>query len=262
MAGCEPGKPIARIALYVKDAIRERSPDLYGSLRGLLEGNFEVAGPADAEVAVSVGGDGTFLALARSLPEDTPILGINMGRRGAVTDALPEDLPILVRKLKEGSYCVEDRMKLEAVLPTGSYEAINEFYLARKYEGSTPYYTFRYDSNELYSDRMDGAIISTPTGSTGYNLSAGGPVLHESMRSMVLTPVLPLTKIPSVVIPMDDHHEVEVESSSPITLLIDGQLKLDDGIKYLRVRTSRYSLKVVRLRQIHFQHLKKTMCRQ
>ena len=260
VAGCEPGRPISRIALYVKDSIRERSPDLHGSLIKLLGDSFEIVEPGKAEVAVSVGGDGTFLAVARELPEDLPILGVNMGRRGAVTDALPEDLPIVVRRLMDGTYCVEDRIKLEASIASESYEAINEFYLNRRHVGSTPSYTVRYNSDELYSERMDGLIISTPTGSTGYNLSAGGPVLPETARSIVITPVLPLTKVPPVVIPLDDGPEVEVESSSPITLLVDGQLSVDPDAKTIHVRQSKYRLRVVRLRQIHFQHLRKTLC--
>ncbi|MGC8970062.1 MAG: NAD(+)/NADH kinase [Conexivisphaera sp.] len=262
MAGCEPGRPLRRIAVYVKDSIRERSPDLHASIMELLGRSFDIVGPGDAEAAVSIGGDGTFLALARALPEDTPVLGVNMGRRGAVTDALPEDLPLLVRRLREGSYCVEDRMKLEASTPSGSYEVINDLYLNRRYEGPTPTYSVRYDSSELYSGRMDGLIVSTPTGSTGYNLSAGGPVLHETASSIVVTPVLPLARIPPVVLQMDGSSEVEVESSSPIVLLLDGQLRVDSGARIVRVVRSEHRLRVIRLRQVPFQHLRKTLCQQ
>lgn len=249
-----------RIALYVKDSIRSGSPNLYESLMRLLGSSFEIVGPEEADVVVSVGGDGTFLLVARGLPEDKPILGVNMGKRGAVTDALPEDLPLVVRRLPEGDYCVEDRIKLTASTSSGSYEAINEFYVARRDAGPTPSYSVRVRSDEVYSERMDGLIISTPTGSTGYNLSAGGPVLPETASSLIVTPVLPLLKVPPIVIPVEDDLYVDVESSSSFALVVDGQLKVEPEGKEVRFTPSRNRLRVVRLRRTPFQHLRKTLC--
>lgn len=264
VAGCEPGRPVSRVTLYLKDSIREREPELSSSIVELVGRSFELVGPSDAEAAISVGGDGTFLALARSLPEGTPIVGVNMGRRGAVTDALPEDLPILIRRLREGSYCVEERMRLEVSAISGTHEVINELYMTKDHESPTPYYAVRYGSSELYSERMDGIIAATPTGSTGYSLSAGGPVLPETASAVVLTPVLPIHRVPPLVIPLEGGDEVEVESTSPAVLLIDGQLRVDSGARLVRVRRSRRALRVIRLRSPPppFQHLRKTLCRQ
>lgn len=260
MAGCERGRPVRRVVLYVKDSIRERSPELYDSLVKLFRERFEIVEPGEADVAISVGGDGTFLAAARGLPEDLPILGVNMGRRGAVTDALPEDLPVAIRRLAEGDYCVEDRIRLEASMGAAAYEAINELYIYRKNPGPTPFFTVRYGPDEVYSERMDGLIVSTPTGSTGYNLSAGGPVLPETAASAVVTPVLPLTKVPSIVVPLDNGSWLEVEPSSPVTVVVDGQLSADPDAGTIRIGLSAHKLMVVRLRRVQFQHLRKTLC--
>ena len=259
---CVDGKPVKSIVLFVKESLM--GTEIHRDLKLVLEKNFKLvdANDADADtIAVSVGGDGTFLSAARVVPSTMPILGINMGRRGAVTDALPEDIPVVVERLRSGSFCIEERMKLEVVGNGYVASVVNEVYAARRYEGQTPTYKVMLGEDELYSRRMDGLIVSTPTGSTGYNLSAGGPVLYELMRSVIITPVLPLTHVPPVVVPLDDGDKITVMSTHPMLVLLDGQLKIEIGGvgPSVVIGPSRDPLNVVRINDASFQHLRKTL---
>ncbi len=259
---CVDGKPVKSIVLFVKESLI--GTDVHRDLKLVLERNFKLVDAGDADpdtIAISVGGDGTFLLAARVVPSTMPILGINMGRRGAVTDALPDDIPVLVERLRSGSFCIEKRVKLEVAGDGRSASVVNEVYIARRYEGQTPTYKVVLGGDELYSRRMDGLIVSTPTGSTGYNLSAGGPVLYELMRSAIITPVLPLTRVPPVVVPLNEKDRITIMSTHPMLVLLDGQLKIDvegPGSSVV-IGPSKDPLNVVRINRMSFQHLRKTL---
>jgi NAD+ kinase len=262
------GYPVRRVALYVKRELEGSKP--IESLVKLLESKFKVElGLTKTRVrfgegiVISVGGDGTFLAAARQTDPNTPILGVNMGRRGAMTDALPSDLPVIAERLSEGEYHIEERLRLRVVV--GSEElsdsVINEVYVNRTYESVTPTYTVYVEGSKLYSERMDGVIVSTPTGSTGYNLSAGGPVLQELMSSVVVTPVLPIKRIPPVVAPLRDDTVIEVTSSHSTQILVDGRLSATRRQPAERITIGKSSkpLRIVRVSSEPYQHLRKTL---
>ena len=129
-----------------------------------------------------------------------------------------------MEKLKSGDYHLEKRIRLrtktdDRTLP----DALNEVYLARPHHDVTPSFLLRFLDRSM-SSRMDGLIISTPTGSTGYSYSAGGPVVFESLEVFILTPVLPINRIPPVVLPVQ---EISVSSSSAFDVTIDGQQVFD-----------------------------------
>jgi NAD+ kinase len=171
-------------------------------------------------IVLSLGGDGTLLTLVRGLKKQVPVLGLNLGGRGILNELEPMDLPIAVEKLKSGDYHLERRIRLrtrtdDRTLP----DALNEVYFARPHHNVTPSFLLRFLGRAM-SSRMDGLIISTPTGSTGYSYSAGGPVVLESLEVFVLTPVLPINRIPPVVLPVQ---EITISSSSAFDVTIDGQ---------------------------------------
>lgn len=262
------GYPVKRVVLYVKKEL-ERSGRIESLVR-VLEARFEiVSGQLGDElefgedVIISVGGDGTFIAAARSFNPEIPILGVNMGRRGAMTDALPSDLPIVVERLNSGEYYIEERLRLQVSSREGALSSlvINEVYVNRTYKGVTPAYTISIDGFRIYSERMDGVIVSTPTGSTGYSLSAGGPVLKESMEAVVITPVLPIKRVPPVVAPITKETTIEVESTHRIQVVLDGQIyeaPREDSREVI-VKRSSTPLRIVRLTDEPFQHLRKTL---
>jgi len=174
----------------------------------------------DLKLAISLGGDGTLLSLARKVGS-IPILGINLGGRGAITEVETEELPLILQMLKEGRFWLERRLRIKGKINgVETVNALNEIYISRANFNVTPTFTISAELGFSYSQRMDGLIISTPTGSTGYNYSAGGPVLKEDLEEIVITPVLPIKYIPSIVLPIC---KVEVFVSDHSYAIIDGQ---------------------------------------
>ncbi len=175
-------------------------------------------------LVLSLGGDGTLLTVVRGLRKQLPVLGINMGGRGILNELELRDLPLAVERLKSGDYHLEHRIRLRTRTRGKAFpDALNEVYLARPRHNVTPSFLLRFLDRTM-SSKMDGLIISTPTGSTGYSYSAGGPVVLESLEVFIVTPVLPINRIPPVVLPVQ---EITVSSSSAFDVTIDGQQVFD-----------------------------------
>lgn len=168
-----------------------------------------------ADLVIAVGGDGTLLAAARSVARHrVPIIGINLGRLGFLTDIPADALEDMVGKVMDGRAQVERRLMLQgAVLRDGKpiFEAValNDVVVSRGAMGSMIEYSVDVNGEFVYSVRADGLIIATPTGSTAYALSAGGPILHPSLPAIALVPISPhtLSNRP-VAIPSDSVIEV------------------------------------------------------
>jgi NAD+ kinase len=179
---------------------------------------------ARQDLVLSLGGDGTLLTVVRGLRKQMPVLGLNLGGRGIINELELEDLPIAVERLKCGDYHLEQRTRLRTMTDEKTFpDALNEVYLARPRHNVTPSFLLRFLDRTM-SSKMDGLIISTPTGSTGYSYSAGGPVVLESLEVIIMTPVLPINRIPPVVLPV---REITVSSSSAFDVTIDGQQVFD-----------------------------------
>ncbi len=178
------------------------------------------------DLLISLGGDGTLLSVARrSYPYHKPVLGINVGRLGFLTDIHPDDMPEFVKKLKKGEYRIDTRMMIEVSI-LGKKEkivAFNDVVFTRPAVSKMIHIeTFTGDTllNSYYGD---GLIISTPTGSTAYNLSAGGPVVYPFLEAFIFTPICPhsLTQRP-LVLPADFEIKVTTKSKSAL-IVVDGQ---------------------------------------
>lgn len=149
------------------------------------------------DLAVVVGGDGTLLNAARSLScYDVPILGINLGRLGFLTDVSPPDTEEKLTEIFDGKYKEEPRGLLHATIHRqgeliSESSALNDV-VVHKWNGARmlEYETY-IDHQFINTTRSDGMIVSTPTGSTGYALSGGGPILHPSLHAIVLVPICP-----------------------------------------------------------------------
>jgi NAD+ kinase len=185
---------------------------------------------AHADAAIVMGGDGTMLGIARQLaPYDVPLIGINQGRLGFMTD-IPLDgmLPVLA-KILGGSYKAERRTLLEGqVLRDGEVIhvglAVNDVVVARGAGAGMAELRVDVDGHFMYNQRSDGLIISTPTGSTAYALSAGGPLLHPSLGGVVLVPIAPhaLSNRP-IVLPESSVIEIEIVRGRDISVNFDMQ---------------------------------------
>ena len=174
--------------------------------------------PALAErcdFAIVIGGDGTFLSAARAFaPFDIPLVGVNLGRLGFLVDISPQHLTQRIDEILQGRFVEERRLLLGASLIRGEKVifqqlAINDVVVHRSNASSMIEIMTHIDGVFLNSQRSDGLIVSTPTGSTAYALSAGGPILSPSLRALVLAPINPhtLTNRPIVV---DSESVVEI----------------------------------------------------
>jgi NAD+ kinase len=168
----------------------------------LLDGSRADALTADAplDALITLGGDGTLLRGARLLGERVvPILGINLGRLGFLTAAGPEDHEDAIRRLAAGDYRADPRMALEARVVDGNgharhtWTALNDVVLHKGGFARVLHLAVEADGDTVGTYAADGVVFSTPTGSTAYSLSAGGPVIHPSLDSILVTPISPHT---------------------------------------------------------------------
>ncbi len=185
---------------------------------------------AHAFAAVVMGGDGTMLGLARQLaPYDVPLIGINQGRLGFMTDIPIERMIPVLGEILNGNYKAEKRTLLEgrvqrdgATITFG--RAVNDVVVARGAGAGMAELKVTVDGHFMYNQRSDGLIIATPTGSTAYALSAGGPLLHPSLGGIVLVPIAPhaLSNRP-IVVPDSSEIVVEISSGRDISVNFDMQ---------------------------------------
>jgi len=185
------------------------------------------------ELVVVLGGDGTLISVARLFcGRDVPILGVNLGSLGFLTEITVEELYTRLEKALEGNPRVSERMMLEVTLHREGQEiekctvlndmVINKGALARIVDLET-----KVNRHFLTTYKADGLIVSTPTGSTGYSLSAGGPIIHPLMSCIVITPICPhtLTNRP-IVVTDESVISITVASSfdEKVYLTLDGQV--------------------------------------
>jgi len=153
----------------------------------------------EAELVVVLGGDGTMLNIARTLaPFDTLLVGVNQGRLGFLTDIALDTMLETFAAILAGRYTVEERMLIAAEVFTGEASrfrvlAFNDVVVSKGVKGGMVEFEVRIDGQFVYTLRSDGLIVATPTGSTAYALSSGGPILHPSLQAIVLVPVSPHT---------------------------------------------------------------------
>lgn len=186
---------------------------------------------AHTDLLICLGGDGTILRAARaSAGFDCLILGVDLGRQAFLTELLPEQLDEHIPDLFNGNFVVEDRAMLEAQ-PVGvdgeapsTLTALNDVMIGRGSLGQPAYIAVWVGEDLVGVVRADAVVVASATGSTGYSLSAGGPILHPQARSVVLTPVAPhLAQAAPMVLPGDAEIELRLGREHPGSLSVDGQ---------------------------------------
>ncbi len=196
-----------------------------------------------------IGGDGTILKTARFYAKyKTPIFGINLGRLGFLSQSSKEDIEKSVNEILNGRFVVEDRIMLQS----GNYTALNDFVIKCCDTGRTSRFSLKINNKYVCDYLADGIIISTPTGSTAYGLSAGGPVLTPSLKAFVIVPICPhtLTARP-IVVPDCEKITVCTDVKNKYVLSADGQefYEFDSEINIVK---SRYSAKLALLEGAEF----------
>jgi NAD+ kinase len=219
----------------------------------------------ESDVLISLGGDGTMLASARAVGKhETPILGINLGGVGFLTEINSNDLCNALNKLKRGDYFIEKRMVLETevegIKKLDQY-GLNDVVLD-KGEVARLFLLHLYLQDEfICSYSADGLIVSTPTGSTAYCLAAGGPIINPRMNAIIVSPICPHTLASrSIVFSENETLKVVVElSSRHAVLTIDGQVafKLKSGSSVL-IRKAKHSVNLVKFRDRSFYDILRT----
>ncbi len=214
------------------------------------------------DVAVTVGGDGTIIHSARyAAIFSKPIVGVNMGRLGYVAELEESELSMLHR-LITGDYTIQDRMVLSVEIlrenrENSSYLAVNDVNISRGYFSGMVELQVSADDENIASYRADGLLFSTPTGSTAYALSAGGPVIDPKLSLIELTPLCPhsLTARP-VLFNSDTTLTVSSKSGDKVFLAIDGQVFVElENTDRIRVSASEYKLSTIVLKDRNFYKL-------
>lgn len=195
---------------------------------------------AGADLIVAFGGDGTLLAVARAAgTRRVPILGVNLGSLGFLTEVNRDEMEESLDRMMTGELSIETRMRLEvhvrrAGLEIAHYHALNDVVISKAALSRMIDLVAYADGLKVTTYHADGLIISTPTGSTAYSLSAGGPLLMPGLEAIALTPICPhsLTQRPVVLSQQTDIEiEVRLSRGGQATLTVDGQegIELQDG---------------------------------
>jgi len=183
-------------------------------------------------VLVVLGGDGTFLRAARAVIEvDVPLLGINLGKVGFLSKAEASELETVLAKLVAGEFTIDERMALEArILPGGRatnaepHHALNDVVIARGALARVCRLDVAIGPSHLATFIADGLVVSSPTGSTGYSFSAGGPIVAPDSRNLIVTPIAAyLSTVRSVVVGPDQVIRCRIVDATEAIVSIDGR---------------------------------------
>jgi len=229
-----------RLYEYLKKADKDVYIEKHvADLIGLKKYKEFFRGQTDVDLLLVLGGDGTILSVVRTMRKfNTKIFGINIGNLGFLSEIPPVQIHKILAKIFRGEYTIDNRLMLNVELVRNKkvikkFHALNEAVISQGALARLIYLKTKVNRKKLTTYFADGLIIATPTGSTAYNLSAGGPIVHPSLQIFIITPICPhsFTQKP-IVIPDNKKIEVTVESKrNKIHLTIDGQesASLEDG---------------------------------
>ena len=212
-----------------------------------------------ADFAISLGGDGTFLKTAQQIADkQIPILGINIGRLGFLAETSENDIAQALKNIVLGNYITEERSLLQAVItPETTLErqfALNEIAVLKRDSAAMINIHTSFNGEPAHTYHADGLIVATPTGSTAYSLSVGGPIVVPQAQSIVLSPVAThsLTVRPLII---PDTWTVELDVSSrrnTFNILVDGRSKtLEDGTK-ICISKAPFTIKIIKQKDYTF----------
>jgi len=187
------------------------------------------------DLILSVGGDGTILRAAQvAVPDSTPIAGINLGKLGFMTEFSVDEAVDKLPALLAGKGWIDERAMLEAELspagqdePAGTFCALNDVVVARGAIARMIYVEASIDGQPLTTYKADGIVVATATGSTGYSLAAGGPILHPQSQEFILLPILPhLSSAYPMVLPYASIVKLRITTAHQAIMSIDGHIHL------------------------------------
>jgi NAD+ kinase len=192
---------------------------------------------ANCDVLIVVGGDGTILKVVRELKRQIPILGVSKGVR-FLTEIESDELEISLKKLLKRDYKIEERMRLTCEVDGVKMpNALNDIVVTTSKGGGVIRYSLNVDNKIIWRDSGDGVIVSTPTGSTAYSLSAGGPIVIENANTISIVPICSMNNNKPLIVNDDSKIVVtDIFSTAGCDVVIDGQKRLRIKDKTLRIR--------------------------
>ena len=207
----------------------------------------------NADLVISIGGDGTFLTTAACIGDNNiPILGINTGRLGFLADVAHEEIDTILQELLDGRYHVEERTVLELSTSDGSEKnypfALNEVAILKQDLSSMISIRASVNNEFLNTYQADGLIIATPTGSTAYSMSVGGPLLVPQAQNLIIAPVASHSlNVRPLIIPDSWHIDLEIDSRSKSFLIsLDGRSQVMPQTTKLHIAKANYTIKVIK----------------
>jgi NAD+ kinase len=248
-----------KIIKYIQDTITENMGEtnifIFKDSIGL-----ENAKHKDLDIIIALGGDGTILRTSRNLNNASiPILGVNIGNLGFLSSVELLEFGNAIKNISEGNYYVEDRMMLNCTLPyrggNEEYTALNEIVVSKGTLARIVKYEIYIDNKFYTAFTGDGLIIATPTGSTAYSLSAGGPIIYPNLDVIAVTPICPLSLSMRTIV-LDCKSEISISikgEHESIFLTLDGQraIKLNNYEKMV-VSVSNKKCRLVKLNDYNY----------
>jgi len=246
-----------KIDYAVNESFLQQAPQKFHS-KNSLNGHEELSsfGP---NVVITLGGDGTILSAVTEIRElETPILGINLGRLGFLASIEQERIEDAIDSLIKNTYTISERAMLQLVTPAGVFKdknyALNDFTISKRDNSSMIVLHTFVDGDFLNSYWADGLIVSTPTGSTGYNLSCGGPIIFPSSDNIILTPIAPHNLNVRPILLAGTHEitfKIEGRSDNYLCTL-DSRHAIIEADAELKLRKNNFTTKLIRLKDHSF----------
>lgn len=246
---------------HVKDLLESAGKTIYLCQKDEKKRIIKTSIPPQIDCAIVIGGDGSLIEAARALHgRDVPILGINMGTLGYLTEVEVNHIDEALEQIISGNYTLESRMMIEGFLSDGKRDvALNDIVVTRKGVLRVIHFQLYVNGELLNSYAADGIIISTPTGSTAYNLSAGGPIVEPTASMIVITPICShALNTSSIVLSAEDEIVIEIGRGrngniEEVFTTFDGAdmvaLKTGDRVT---VKRSQDDTKIMKLSKISF----------
>lgn len=251
-----------RVAGQLASWLHDRGVEVFvDQLLNLASDHFETIPHEDvsskSDILLALGGDGTFLTAARLAGEfDVPILGINLGRLGFLTEINLDEIYPAMERLLAGDYITEERDMLSAKIVSGNvfirdFVALNEVVINKSALARIIELEIKVDDMLINTFQSDGLIVSTPTGSTAYSLSAGGPIVYPTLPVTIITPICPHTLVNRpIVLPSESTITIKIlphDIGTGIYFTVDGQegipINTDDTIE---IRRAEHTVKLIK----------------
>jgi len=209
---------------------------------------------------IAIGGDGTILRTCITIPKpEPPILAINMGVRGFLTEIEPQKALTAVNKCLAGNFEIEKYLKLSIAADGLNFpDALNEVVISPDEPAKLLYAHIFRDGERILDCQSDGLMVATQTGSTGYSMSAGGPVLDPGVNAFVLTPIIPLSIFHPIVFPSNTELTIEIIKSRNTQILVDGHHRqiATSKLPRIKITRSKYETSFIRFRHNFYDRLR------